>query len=472
MKTYRYGYTNAGNVALRAPGENKLCWVRTTGELVGCATFPDHILTATIEAETPEEAGRLAYEQRDIEFAVRQALREPPDRCDDETAWQLQRSTDQQRNQQLADAMFNRFTAQAQALTIGRLKARFTANQFTAILRSARHGYSIGGIGGDRIHLTALVAKLRAGIAASRSRRAGRATPCAPDHLPTRDCLRLTESQRRSPLARFYARLHEQREAAQRKREAIAARRAAPKRALALHIARQFHRHKPGFGQRGDGIAYGTGHGNTGTKRNGGPGTRCQAGVTWNKKGITLYPTHGGQPITIPKPPRNLVKLAQPDKAHPHGLFCTASTEFPGVDENIDYKMGVKRWLVIALSIRGVAIPERVARRDYTITDALAEPNAEIRRIMLERLPSDAILTALEEVHRDDFGILYKEADARRWARPHHLAYVKVVNSTPEPDGSFKDYILRVPPEISTARAAVAWTFGLKEDQYQPIAQS
>ena len=49
---------------------------------------------------------------------------------------------------------------------------------------------------------------------------------------------------------------------------------------------------------------------------------------------------------------------------------------------------------------------------------------------------------------------------------------VKVVNSTPEPDGSFKDYFLRVPPEIVRAKQAVAWTFGKKENEYSPALQT
>src|SRR6266436_180030 len=38
------------------------------------------------------------------------------------------------------------------------------------------------------------------------------------------------------------------------------------------------------------------------------------------------------------------------------------------------------------------------------------------------------------------------------------IVLVHVTNSTPEPDGSRRRYFLRVPPEVKTARAAVAWT--------------
>ena len=40
---------------------------------------------------------------------------------------------------------------------------------------------------------------------------------------------------------------------------------------------------------------------------------------------------------------------------------------------------------------------------------------------------------------------------------------VEVVNATPEPDGSYRRYFLRVPPQVRTAREAVAWTFGFED---------
>lgn len=49
---------------------------------------------------------------------------------------------------------------------------------------------------------------------------------------------------------------------------------------------------------------------------------------------------------------------------------------------------------------------------------------------------------------------------------------VKVVNSTPEPDGSMKDYFLRVPPTVKTAREACAWTFGKSENDYAPMIET
>ena len=67
--------------------------------------------------------------------------------------------------------------------------------------------------------------------------------------------------------------------------------------------------------------------------------------------------------------------------------------------------------------------------------------------------------SGLKPIQKDDWGELFvKNLDG-----DEPLMVVKVINSTAEPDGSFKDYFLRVDPKfyggIKTARAAVASTW-------------
>lgn len=50
--------------------------------------------------------------------------------------------------------------------------------------------------------------------------------------------------------------------------------------------------------------------------------------------------------------------------------------------------------------------------------------------------------------------------------------FVRVINSTPEEDGGFNEYFLRVPPTVTSAKEAVAWTFNLNEDEYSPYKES
>ncbi len=53
-----------------------------------------------------------------------------------------------------------------------------------------------------------------------------------------------------------------------------------------------------------------------------------------------------------------------------------------------------------------------------------------------------------------------------------NLVMVRVKNSTPEPDGHFKYYWLRVPPDSKNAEEAVAWTFGMSKKEYAPAKET
>jgi hypothetical protein len=123
-------------------------------------------------------------------------------------------------------------------------------------------------------------------------------------------------------------------------------------------------------------------------------------------------------------------------------------------------------------AIHGVRVPEKVVASPETITvqEIESKKNAEVRRVMIERYGLERYLmdSGAEEIHRDDFGILYRKA----LPEDESLVMVKVVNSTPEPDGGFKDYFLRVPPTMKRARQAVAWTFGKDENIYDPAFQT
>jgi hypothetical protein len=121
---------------------------------------------------------------------------------------------------------------------------------------------------------------------------------------------------------------------------------------------------------------------------------------------------------------------------------------------------------------RGIRIPERLLREPDGLTarEILAEPNQGIQGVMLERFGYDRFILELGavRVQSDAFGALY------RIRRPHRapLALVHVTNSTPEVDGVRKRYFLRVPPDVRTAREAVAWTFGMRSAEYAPTKES
>lgn len=139
-------------------------------------------------------------------------------------------------------------------------------------------------------------------------------------------------------------------------------------------------------------------------------------------------------------------------------------------------------WAVYA--IHGVRVPEYVVMNpeQITVQDIDSEENSEIKRVKIERFGIQKYLfeSGAEKIHQDDWGTLYR----KHIPGDEPILMVHVVNSTPEPDGSFNDYFLRVHPECRpmminpggsteygqaqdlTALNAVASTFFMTGEQY------
>jgi len=143
-------------------------------------------------------------------------------------------------------------------------------------------------------------------------------------------------------------------------------------------------------------------------------------------------------------------------------------------------------------AIHGVRVTRDIVENPEIITiDRInKEENIEVRRVMMARYGWNRYITdsGAKEIHRDDFGTLFRKEEPNG----DPILCVKVVNSTPEADGSFKDYWLRVDaqlrplppgewpqqkkrewfaaqePQAMTAHAAVASTFGLRSEEYAP----
>ncbi|MBB2947072.1 hypothetical protein FB565_006840 [Actinoplanes lutulentus] len=121
---------------------------------------------------------------------------------------------------------------------------------------------------------------------------------------------------------------------------------------------------------------------------------------------------------------------------------------------------------------RGMPIPADLAAElpRLTVERIRDEPNAEIRRVMLEHFGYERYLreAGARTMGSDEAGTLwYLDLPG-----DEPLVMVEVVNSTPEPDGTSRVYWLRVPPSTRTAREGVAWTFGLTAEEYQPLIQT
>ena len=122
--------------------------------------------------------------------------------------------------------------------------------------------------------------------------------------------------------------------------------------------------------------------------------------------------------------------------------------------------------------ISGVPVPRDIIEFPESLTVARieSERNAEVRRVMVERFGLARFIeeSGLKPISTDEFGALYRKPQIG----DEDLVMVKVVNSTPEPDGSYHDYWLRVPPTMRTAREAVAWTFEETAATYAPLKES
>lgn len=138
-----------------------------------------------------------------------------------------------------------------------------------------------------------------------------------------------------------------------------------------------------------------------------------------------------------------------------------------GTDPAVVYADGRKEYF-----IKDVRVPDFVVTHPEKITldDINKEVNTEVRRIMMEKYGYQKYLknSHAKMISQDDYG--------RLWQVPvpadEALVMVEVINSTAEPDGTFKTYWLRVPPSTRTCQEGLAWTFGLDKDQYAPVFQS
>lgn len=121
----------------------------------------------------------------------------------------------------------------------------------------------------------------------------------------------------------------------------------------------------------------------------------------------------------------------------------------------------------------GVAVPERVITEDpetWSVADILREMNQEVRRARMERYGWERFAKNHTPIQFDDYGRLFHIPVGVE--DEEDLYIVEVENSTPEPDGSYKLYYLRVPPTVQTAREGVAATFGMTANEYAPLVET
>ena len=135
----------------------------------------------------------------------------------------------------------------------------------------------------------------------------------------------------------------------------------------------------------------------------------------------------------------------------------------------VEFRDGIGIW-----AYKGMMLPKKTLV-NTTARKILNTRNVEARRVLLERYNMTSFLRELnaEQIHSDGFGDLYKLPSWARFAgEDEDVHLVQVVNATPEPDGSYKDYILRVSPDHKTAHEAIASTFRVDAKQYNLVGET
>lgn len=161
----------------------------------------------------------------------------------------------------------------------------------------------------------------------------------------------------------------------------------------------------------------------------------------------------------------------------------------------IAYRDGWSLWYV-----HGVGVPQYVVEKPQEITVSIIdhEQNAEVRRVMIERYKFGEETTGNAAFVRDAGGerLDHDERYGTLWRRAipndEPIVMIELINSSREPDGSFKHYWQRCHPELRplppgewsdadkrafvekqtpqemTAHAAVASLHGMRAEEYNP----
>jgi hypothetical protein len=165
--------------------------------------------------------------------------------------------------------------------------------------------------------------------------------------------------------------------------------------------------------------------------------------------GLLLYAVRPGAIVCVPRPSLKVVA----GLLHRHD---GAAVEWPGAD---------RYWFW-----RGVEVPRLVIEDPQSINVAtiIMEENPIVRRCMTERMSADRLLQAAggELIADDACGKLW-----HCWFGGLH-AIAEVENGTVGWNGSRRRYFLRVPPQLRTAREAVAWTYGMTAHEYEFVART
>lgn len=125
-----------------------------------------------------------------------------------------------------------------------------------------------------------------------------------------------------------------------------------------------------------------------------------------------------------------------------------------------------------ALRWKGVPVDQRIAFHPEQISgrEILQEPNAELRRVMLERVGFDRFLA---EVEAETLDTDTDPGGQRRLLRVEMQDDEPLVCVAVFCPSTGRQYIIRVPPTMNSCHQAIAWTAGFDDPSlYQPLIET
>ena len=180
--------------------------------------------------------------------------------------------------------------------------------------------------------------------------------------------------------------------------------------------------------------------------------TACVAMVEAYEAGLGFFWVNVGEVVAVPRPRLSIVDGRLHDERGPA----------------VEWPTGERCWFW-----RGIRVPQEAIESPETLTlpQILDEENLERRRVLVERMGYERYIarTGGRMIAEDRYGRLWQCTLGDDLG---DALLVEVQNSTPEPDGTFRRYFLRVPPRMRSPHEAVAWTFGLQPSEYAPLAES
>jgi len=117
-------------------------------------------------------------------------------------------------------------------------------------------------------------------------------------------------------------------------------------------------------------------------------------------------------------------------------------------------------------NIKGFLLFKKLAQKALTAEDIIHCRNVEIRRILIERFGYEKFLLEMKGIVIHENGD-YKLIKLDWHEKEEPIKLIRVKDSSTN-----RLYLLRVPPNMKTCKEAVAWTFGLNQEEYNPLKET